>query len=134
MGCENVPAETFSSSSCSLCSSSCARFFSWMGATSASTTFTSKEPASGDSLALIELSDQLDHAITAGVELARQEGDFIAEHFIYTGSIRGGGSSGISHGGTCTTVIMSSSLFCACGLSRATVLDLFYRHFSLKIV
>ena len=44
-------------------------------------------------LALIELGDQLDHTITAGVELARQEGEFIAEFFIFQGSIRGGGSS-----------------------------------------
>jgi hypothetical protein len=83
-------------------------------------------------LVLIELGDQLDHAITAGVELPRQEGDFIAEFFIFTGSIRGGGSSGIGHGGTCTTVVMSSSLFYACELSCATVLALFYRYFSLK--
>ena len=41
-------------------------------------------------LALIELGDQLDHAITAGVELPRQEGEFIAEFFIFLSAVRGG--------------------------------------------
>jgi methyl coenzyme M reductase beta subunit len=82
-------------------------------------------------LALIELGDHLDHAITPGVELPRQEGEFIAEFFIFTDSIRGGGSSGMGHGGTYTTVVISSNIFYACKLSCATVLDLFYRYFSL---
>jgi hypothetical protein len=80
-------------------------------------------------LAVIELSDHLDHAVTAGVELPRQEGEFIAEFFIYTGSVRGGGSSGIGHGGTCTTVIMSSNLVYACELRKTTVSVLFYGYF-----
>ena len=85
--------------------------------------------AAAPGLALVKLGDEFQQAMIARIDLAGQQGDFLAEHFIFIRVSKPGWESGIGHGGEPSYTVHMYSIFYLRNFARASGLPCFYRLF-----